>query len=100
MALPSTPESEAAKNLLLTPNGCVAFLGSAVSSPPAGTWKDLVREIASTCGVTFDDGFPVISYPDLIDDCIARDEAGCNQALRRILPEHSSSSRTALHYVH
>ncbi|MCA1575763.1 MAG: SIR2 family protein [Acidobacteria bacterium] len=71
-----------------------------MSNPPAGTWKDLVREIASTSGVTFDDGIPAARYPDLIDDCIAKDEAGCNQVLRRILPEHSSSSRTALHYIH
>jgi hypothetical protein len=100
MALPTTPESEAARNLLVTPNGCVAFLGSGATIPPAGTWKELVREIANSCGVTFDDGIPEADYPDLIDDCMARDEDRCNQTLRRILPEHSSSSRTALRYIH
>lgn len=71
MALLSpTPESEEAKNLVLSESKCIAFLGAGISIPPGGTWKKLVIDITAKCSIPFDDSVPVAEYPNLIDQCI------------------------------
>jgi len=98
--LPSTPDSDEAKGLLLANRKCVAFLGAGITKPPGGTWKDLVSEIAARCGVPFDKKTPTTEYPRVIDRCISADENGCNDVLRLSLAKHVVSSRTALTDIH
>lgn len=99
MALLSpNPASVDAKKLMLSDGGCVVFLGSGMLMPPAGDWTTLVRKITSKCAVHFDD--KTTDYLEVIDECIAKDLGGCNQALKEFIPTHTTITRTALDYIH
>jgi len=88
-----TPEELELKRLALQQDGCVAFLGAGISIPPAKDWTDTVREIGRRCGVTIGAGKLL---PEVIDDCMDRNEAACDAACRQLFPQFAAASRQAL----
>lgn len=91
---------ENAKRLVLTPRKCVAFIGSGMSIPPAGNWRQLVTKIAEACKIPIDESTDPNTYPDLIDEFIETNIHACNYGLREFLPSFSTSTRTAVTQLH
>lgn len=91
-----SPDALELEKLVLEEQCVVAFVGAAATIPPGQAWRETVRTIATRCGVAFKDDRPL---PDVIDECIAKDETACNEACRELFPTHIASSRTALDYL-
>ncbi len=95
-----TDRSIECKQLLLSEKQCVCFLGAGMSKPPGDDWKGLVQKIAQSAGLEFNpDGQPDDYLLTLIDDCIAKNIAACNDSLRESIPAAPLVLRSAGNYL-
>jgi hypothetical protein len=74
---------------------CVAFIGAGLSIPPGSRWMETVREIASCCGVNFDDN----NLPKVIDKCFEAKPTEYKKALKDIFEQNKATARTALIFL-
>jgi hypothetical protein len=96
MTLANSPTEEVEAKRLVLDGKCIAFVGAGASIPPGENWNDTVRRIATHCGIPIEDN---MSRPEIIDKCLDKDEATCNQACRDLFPRHIASSRPAMDYL-
>jgi hypothetical protein len=88
------------KNLVLR-GKIVAFVGAGVSTPPGQAWQQSVATIAARCDVEFkpDTRTTHKDLREVIDTCIAKNRAACDEALRQLFPVHIAKSRPAIPHL-
>lgn len=85
-------ETEARLTQQIKNGEVVAFFGAGMAIPPGKDWGRLVEDIARECGVCIDSH----DLKEIIDRCIEKDVARCNEVMRLHLTSDQPVTRTAL----